>query len=246
MSELNQPIACVRDAVCATLRIWKAEDQSGLQPGQVQWHHVIVGTAWCIVRNRYLLTAFHTFNGGKARQPDDKFFLFAAPGNGPVAYHTLVVGFPVERPDVDMAVMEISPPHDFPAAISAINVTFDRPADGERVLTYGFPAPEIHKARLNPNGDWCGGNILLKANANEGIVAGQFEENSLVTYELNVGWHHGESGGPIVRLDSCAAFSIMQRYRNIKTPHGIVAGPHQGFSLAAIEPELRALGANIV
>jgi hypothetical protein len=246
MSDLKQTIASTRNGVCALMRIWKDPDQSGLQPNQIRWRHAIVGTAWCVVASRYLVTAFHTFNSGKPREPQDRFFIFAAPGNGPTAYHTPVVGFPLERSDVDMAVVEIAPPSGFPAHVPPIAVTFNRPDDGERVITYGFPAPQINKATLNAKGDWCGGNLLLKSNANEGIVSGQFEENSRITFELNVGWHHGESGGPIIRLDMCAAFSIMQRYRVIETPHGKVAGPHQGNSLAAIDKELKALGANIV
>ncbi len=245
-AELCEPITCVRDTVCATLRIWKSEDQSGLRQGQVRWNHAIVGTAWCIAPNRYLATAFHTLNSGNPRRAEDRFFVFAVPANGQRAYHTRVVGFPLERPDVDIAVMEISPTPGFPVSVPALPVTFERPQDGERVLTYGFPAPEIHRANLDPNGDWRGGEMFLKANANEGIVAANYEHNTIVTYELNVGWHHGESGGPIVRLSSCAAFAIMQRYRSIASPHGVVAGPHQGYGLDAIESDLRALGADVV
>ena len=65
--------------------------------------------------------------------------------------------------------------------------------------------------------------------------------------ELNVGWHHGESRGPIVRLsEPLAAFSIMQQYRNVKTPHGVVAGPHRGLALTVIDPTLRQMAAQIV
>lgn len=246
MSELTTPIASVRDSVCALLRIRKDNATQSTPPGQAQFQVGIVGTTWCVVPNRYLVTAFHTFNEGQQREPGDKFFVFAVPGNGPVAYHTPVIGFPLERPDVDMAVIEISPPNAFPVAIPSVPVTFDSSADGEKVLTYGFPAPEIVQAQVDAQGNWLGGNLFLKGHANEGIVAGQFETNNLVTYELNVGWHHGESGGPIVRLESCAAFSIMQRYRNITSPHGVVAGPHQGYSLAAIENDLMGLGATVV
>lgn len=243
---LVEPIARIRDSVCAVLRIRKAADQSGLQPGQVNYEIGIVGTAWCIVPNRYLVTAFHVFNECKAREAADKFFVFTVPGNGPIAYHAPVIAFPIERPDVDMAIIEVSLPSGFPVTIPSMSVTFDRLADGEKVLTYAFPAPRINQGRVNANGEWCGGDLFLKANANEGIVAGQFEYNSLITYELNVGWHHGESGGPIIRLKTVAAFSIMQRYRNIQTPLGIVAGPHQGNALSAIEGDLRVLGARII
>jgi len=199
-----------------------------------------------MVTNRYLVTAFHTFNEGKQRDPNDKFFIFVVPRNGPVAHHTPVIGFPVERPDADIAVIEISPPNNFPVVIPSIPVTFDKPIDGEQILTYGFPAPIIAQAQVDAQGNWGGGNLFLKGHANEGIVAGQFEINNLVTYELNVGWHHGESGGPIIRLKSRASFSIMQRYRQIKAPHGIVIGPHQGNALSAIEKDIIKLGATIV
>jgi hypothetical protein len=67
-----------------------------------------------------------------------------------------------------------------------------------------------------------------------------------VFYELNVGWHHGESGGPIFTLEEVpAVFSIMQHYRNIQAPHGIIPGPHRGRSLSAIQKNLTDLGATI-
>ena len=79
--------------------------------------------------------------------------------------------------------------------------------------------------------------------ANEGIVSAQYVVVGVRIYELNVGWHHGESGGPVVTLtDPPAAFSLMQYYRNIQSPHGTVAGPHCGRSLSAIQAELVGLG----
>lgn len=246
VSGLTTLITSVRNSVCALLRIRRNNTTQSASPGQAQFQVCVVGTSWCIVTNRYLVTAFHTFNEGRQRNPDDKFFIFAVPGNGPIAHHTPVIGFPIEKSDADMAVIEISPPSNFPVSIPSMPVTFDKPADGEQILTYGFPAPIIVQARVDAQGNWGGGNLFLKGHANEGIVAGQFEMSNLVTYELNVGWHHGESGGPIIRLKSCAAFSIMQRYRDITSPHGVVAGPHQGYSLAAIEKDIVKLGATIV
>jgi hypothetical protein len=63
---------------------------------------------------------------------------------------------------------------------------------------------------------------------------------------LNVGWHHGESGGPILALEPVAVFALMQFYRNITGPHGVVAGPHMGRSIAVIESKLREVGAKVV
>jgi len=78
-------------------------------------------------------------------------------------------------------------------------------------------------------------------------VSAQYPLGSLLVYELNVGWHHGESGGPVARLgDPSAAFTVMQQYRNIASPHGIVAGPHRGCTLVAIRQELTQLGATII
>lgn len=245
VTELIQPISCVRNSVCALLRV-RPMASPPPPPGKVPFDIALVGTAWCVVANRFLVTAFHTFNGGKPRDPNDKFYVLTVPGNGPHAYHTPVVAFPVEREDVDMAVIEIAPPADFPASIPALTVTLDRPVDGEKVLTYGFPAPAVHKVSVTSAGDFLSGDLFLKANANEGIVAGQYEVNGVAEYELNVGWHHGESGGPIIRLKSCAAFSIMQSYRNVQTPHTIIPGPHQGLALKAIEAELRGMGVAII
>lgn len=246
MSELIQPISCVRDSVCALMRTRRMPAQSGQPTGQVSFNVALVGTAWCVVANRYFITAFHTFNGGKPRDPNDKFFILTVPGNGPLAHHAPLIGFPVERPDVDMAVVEATLPKGFPVNIPAMSVTLESPVDGEKVLTYGFPAPEVHKVRVTPSGDFLGGDLFLKANANEGIVAGQYEVDGIRKFELNVGWHHGESGGPIVRLRSCAAFSIMQTYRNVQTPHAKIPGPHQGLALKAMESELRGLGATVI
>ncbi len=65
-------------------------------------------------------------------------------------------------------------------------------------------------------------------------------------YELNVGWHHGESGGPITTIDDPpTVFSVMQHYRNVQAPQGIVAGPHRGRALEAIQTDLTSFGAKI-
>ena len=88
-----------------------------------------------------------------------------------------------------------------------------------------------------------GGQFFLKSHANEGIVAAQYELGGNQMYELNVGWHHGESGGPIATASSSpVVFSLMQHYRNVQSPHGIVAGPHRGVALSCIANELTELG----
>jgi hypothetical protein len=198
------------------------------------------------VADRFLLTAHHILNNGKPRDPQDRFFVFSVPGNGEVAHHAPVVSFPIENLQTDMTILEIAAPTLPMPPIPAAAVTFGLQQDGERVLTYGFPAPNVAKANVDPNGNWMGGNFFLKAHANEGIVSSHYEMNGQLFYELNVGWHHGESGGPVFRTDPVAGFAIMQQYRNIETPHGTIAGPRQGRSLIVIESELRNIGTVMV
>ncbi len=236
--QFPQAIATVRNAVCAVLRIHP------LQGGQV--HTSMVGTAWCIVENRYLVTAHHIFNGGQRRDSNDRFFVFSVPQNDLQVFHVPVVTFPLEDPSNDMAIIEIDPSGNPNFSISSVPVTFRAHQDGEKVLTFGFPAPKVSQTKIDQNLNWLEGNLFLKGHANEGIISGQFEIQGQLIYELNVGWHQGESGGPIVSLDPIAAFSIMQQYRKVSTPHGIVPGPHQGRTLNLIKNSLQQLGANII
>ncbi len=39
---------------------------------------------------------------------------------------------------------------------------------------------------------------------------------------------------------------VMQHYRNIQSPHGIVAGPHTGCVLSSIQQELTGLGPPVI
>ena len=115
-------------------------------------------------------------------------------------------------------------------------------------MTYGFPAPQIASAKVDESGNWQGGNFFLKSHANDGIVSARYDLDGILFYELNVGWHHGESGGPIFTLEEerPAVFSVMQHYRNIQAPHGIVPGPHRGKSLTSIKNQLVELGATVI
>lgn len=248
MTEIVTPIAVVRDSVCAILRIHKKQQsKSDKKRGKPpQFHLAFAGTAWCIVENKYLITAHHVLNNGKPRDKDDKFYAFTVPGNGPMAYHFPISNFLLEDGSLDIAILEVGAPATPGQKIPCAPITFQKFPDGTKVLTYGFPSPVISAANLDEEGNWRGGQLFLKAHANEGIIAGQFEIDAIWWYELNVGWHHGESGGPIFCLEPLAAFALMQQYRNIQTPHGIVAGPHAGRSLASIEQKLRDVGAMIV
>ncbi len=98
---------------------------------------------------------------------------------------------------------------------------------------------------MDYHGNWAGGKLFLKSHANEGIISAQYKFANAYMYELNVGWHHGESGGPIISIDTLASFALMQQYRNVKTPHGILPGPHRGYSLIAIENQIRDVGATV-
>jgi hypothetical protein len=235
---LISAIATVRESVVAVFRF------RVVQPGQVNggW-----GSGFCVVADRYVITAFHVLNGGQPRDPQDKFLVFVVPGNGDPAFHFPVVGFPVERADLDLAVLEIGPCATQGVHIPALPVSFTAQPDGTRVITIGFPEPGIAGLNIDAQGNYRRGQFFLKSHANEGILSAQYLLGTLLMYEFNVGWHNGESGGPVVRLDdSVAAFTVMQEYRNINTPHGIVPGPHRGRALSAIQQDLLGLGATVV
>ena len=246
MLDLSRSIPIVREATTAILRLRRlpSEPARDDQPAAPTVQGTLVGSAFCIVADRYLLTAHHVLNKGQAREPTDKFYALTVPENGDLAYHFPVVSFPIERTDIDITVLEVGA---FPFAqqhIPAIPLTFAGQPDGTRVITVGFPAPEINALNVDSELNYRGGTMFLKSHANDGIVSAQYIVGNARVYELNVGWHHGESGGPVVVLgETPAAFSLMQHYRNINSPHGVVAGPHRGCSLSTIESELRALGA---
>ncbi len=249
MSDLSSAIQQTGDAVAAILRLHTVKPAT-VKKGKAKPAKIsasLAGSAFCIVENRILLTAYHIFNSGKPRDPKDKFYAFIVPQNGPQAHYFPVVGYPFESLNLDIALIEVGACATAGVKLQTLPVTLEAQPDGSRVLTIGFPAPVIGAINVDQNGDYRGGDFFLKRHANEGIVSAQYDIDSVSFYELNVGWHHGESGGPIVRLDDpVAAFSLMQHYRNITAPQGVVAGPHSGRALKAIEQELIAVGASIV
>ncbi|MFP4641672.1 MAG: serine protease [Dehalococcoidia bacterium] len=249
MSDLVTAVPTIRDSVAAILRLHVVESGKGgkgkSKAPQIQ--AALVGSAFCIVEDKYLLTAYHIFNGGKQRDPGDRFYAFTVPGNGLKAYHFPVISFPVEKPERDVAVLEIGPCAIADQHIPSLPISFSPQPDGSRVVTVGFPAPEISKLSVDPQLNYKGGQFFLKSHANEGIVSSQYMAGDVLIYELSVGWHHGESGGPIAALtDPPAAFSLMQHYRNVQSPHGTVAGPHRGHALSVIRDELISLGVELV
>jgi len=217
------------------------------QEGVAQFNLGFVGTAWCIVPDRLLVTAHHILNEGNPRDPNDRFYVYSVPGNGRQCYRFPVANFPLEDPALDIAVLEVGPPDKPGQHIPAMPVTFNHPDDGTRVLTYGFPAPKIIGGRVDSTGRFLGGGqFFLKGHANEGIVAAQYDLAGVWFYDFNVGWHHGESGGPVIALDPVAAFCVIQHYRTVQAPDGPYPGPRQGRSLECVRQQLTAMGANVL
>lgn len=216
----------VRDSVCGLLRIHHISGN--------QYNVAIVGTAWCVVRNHYFISAYHILNGGQARDPNDRFYILRAPGNGPRLEYTPAVAFVLEDQGRDYVILEIDEREGSSLGFNALGIYTGQVQDGTRVLTYGYPAPEVRSARVNSQGRLEQIQTSLLSHANEGIVASQYERTTYHMYELNVGWHHGESGGPILILDPPRVIAIMQGYKNIQTPHGVVAGPHCGIAITAV------------
>jgi hypothetical protein len=249
MAPLTVSIPKVRESIVALLRLRltrperfkKGKGQPRPAQFEAGW-----GSAFCVMQDKYLITAAHVLisGAGTTRDPLAKFYALVVPGNGDPYFTFPVVSFPVERPDLDIAVLEIGPCSNPAVHLPALPVTFAGQPDGAPVLTMGFPAPEIVGLNADPQGNFLNGRFFLKSHANEGIIAAQYLLNGNVPfYELNVGWYHGESGGPVA---TCAnepvAFTLMQQYRKVQTPDGIVMGPRRGVPLSEIKKELTALG----
>src|SRR5439155_408059 len=123
---------------------------------------------------------------------------------------------------------------DFPSAIAAVR---DAVCGILRIRPVRPGAHEFQVAFVGTG--WCFSPRRYRATA-------QYDFGPHYSYELNVGWHHGESGGPIFSLEPLAAFAMMQSYRNIQSPHGVVAGPHMGRAMSVMTTALTAHGATIV
>jgi hypothetical protein len=245
MPDLTVAIPRLRKSTVAilTLRITKPATVNHGKPEPAQFR-VNWGSGFCVLTDRYVVTAFHVLNDGATRDANSKSYALVVPKNDDPLYWFPVVAFPVERPDVDMAVLEIGGCPSANVSIPALPVSFKRQPDGIQVLTMGFPAPEITGLNADAQGNFLGGQFFLKSHANKGIVAAHYVVNGAFSYyELNVGWHHGESGGAItVAGEQPTVFSLMQRYRHVQGPHGIIPGPRQGLGLSEIQKELTSLG----
>jgi len=246
--DLIGAISVVRKSVVAILRYRlvrsETKKKTKVRPAKYKagW-----GSGFCIVTDRYIVTAFHVLSDAQHRNQSDRFVAFVVPDNDDPAYHFPVIGYPVERPDLDLAVLEIGQCTTAGIQLPAVPVTFAAQHDGSRVLTIGFPAPEIAGLNIDSDGNYIGGQFFLKSHANEGILSAQYLLGHAPVYEFNVGWHHGESGGPVLRLeDPVAAFTVMQQYRSIQSPYGVVAGPHRGCALSSIRQDIQRLGAQVL
>src|SRR2546425_6835118 len=228
MADAATAIRSVRDSVAAILRVHITRPETvkkgKARPQQV--HASLGGSAFCVVADRYLVTAFHVLNEGKPRNPSDKFYAFVVPGNGDLLLHFPVVAFPVERHDLDVAVVEIGPCSSAGVQVPAVPVSFTPRPDGTRVVTMGYPAPEIMGLEVDHHGNFHGGQFFLKSHANEGIVSAQYVTDGVLMYELNVGWHHGESGGPVADGgDRPAGLLPVPQYRENPPPPRLGSGP---------------------
>ncbi len=245
MPELEVAIPFVRERVVAVMRLREVgrRNQGEGQPDAVDYN-VSFGSGFCVLDDRYVITACHVLNDDQPPTETDKHFAFVVPANGDQAFHFPVASIPVRRPDLDIAVLELGKCATDGVHVRALPLSPAPQADGVRVLTVGFPAPEVHGLSFDEHGDYVGGQFFLKSHGNEGIVAAHYMLGGLPCYELNVGWHHGESGGPVVTLagDEPAAFSLMQQYRNVQSPHGILPGPHRGLALSVVKQDLEKLG----
>lgn len=168
--------------------------------------------------------------------------MLRAPGNGPNIERIAITNFVLEDSIHDYVIMEVNEQEGSALGFSALDIYTGQVEDGTRVLTYGYPSPKITRANVDlVTGRLRGLSVALFTHANEGIVSSQYGMGREYIYELNVGWHHGESGGPILILNPPRVIAIMQRYKNIDTPHGTVAGPHMGMAITAISDDIAGL-----
>lgn len=249
MDMLKGAIATIRPAVTAVMRL-QTTLQGTSPDGTLNWRYdATFGSGVCVARNRYVLTVAHNLGLDGIRNPKEKIFVLAVPNNGTEFSAFPVNGVPLDMPELDFAVLEIGPAIFGSVELSSTPVSFQAQDDGSRVLTLGFPGVVVSEMRLDSTGNFMGGAFFLRSHANEGIIAANYLDgpNGRPMYEFNVGWHHGESGGPVTTCtDNPAVITLMQDYRNIQSPHGVQAGPRRGRSLAIIEKELRALGVDTV
>ncbi len=175
MTDLISAIPKVRNSVVAVLRVHLSRPETTkkgkTRPAKVDCSF---GSAFCVVEDRYLVTAYHVLNGGKPRDPKDRFYALTVPNNGDPAFHFPITGFPVERPELDVAVLEIRPCPVPNIHLPALPVSFRPFPDGTGVVTVGYPAPEIASINIDADLNYRGGQFFLKSHANEGIISAKY------------------------------------------------------------------------
>jgi hypothetical protein len=237
-----------RNATVALLRISQSKGTTKRGKTKASKHEgAVVGSAVCVVAGRYLVTAHHVLNSGLARRDSDRFFALVVRDNGAAIRSFPVTRFVLEDVSCDLAVLEIAGAQ--PADLSALPVCSSPVYDGTPVLAMGFPSPPIADLETDDDGKFISANMLLKSHALNGIVSAQYpDRRNHEIFEFNMAWHHGQSGGPVSRVEPpVAVFSVMQDYRPLQGPRGgAMAGPYQGRSLKTIEAVLRELGATFV
>jgi Trypsin-like peptidase domain len=247
MMELKTVIATARRSVVAIMKVHPNGKKDGA--GNLQFDVGIVGTAFCVVSNKSYVTAHHVLNGGKPREAGDKFFVFRSQQRVGTIAHFPITHFHLEDAASDIAIFDAATPPGVGIDITSLPVCDGLQEDGTAVLTYGFPAPLVMAGSLDLTGNWVGGKVMIVGNANIGIVAGSELDaatNNLI-YHFNVGWHNGESGGPVALLDPLAVIAIMQANRDIVTQRGdTVRGPRIGRALSWVKAYLQAVGASFV
>ena len=167
MPNLGEAIAQVRESVVAVMRIREVRRKTkggkhGKKPVETVDYSLSFGSGFCVLDDRYIVTAFHVLNEGKAPDPTDRHYVFTVPANGEPAYHFPVIAIPVQHPDLDIAVLEIGPCATPDIHVPAMPVAFQPFEDGQRVLTVGFPAPEIHGLNVDAQGNFVAGQFFLK------------------------------------------------------------------------------------
>src|ERR1043166_5003042 len=125
MPDLRIAIPKLRESIVAIIKLRRTKVET-IEKGKVRPAQFEVGwgSAFCVVSDKYLLTAFHVLNGGKPRDPSARYYALIVPNNADPFFHFEVVSFPLERPDFDIAVLEIGACSKSGIHLPALPVTF--------------------------------------------------------------------------------------------------------------------------
>ena len=147
MTTLIPAIKRMRSSVAAVMII--TPDAKNSHVGQKQEFKISFGTAWCVARGEYFLTAFHVLNDGKPRNASSKLHLFLVPDNQRLAFHS-PAEVVLEDPANDLAILRVKPgAFGNECEIKSIPITFDAVEDSTEVLTCGFRLPAL-RMQISP------------------------------------------------------------------------------------------------